>query len=289
MPLPAPTALLPGGRCRPQRSWGSSSLPPYQRRELELTPHRAASATPSTRSPPHGRGGAARSAPGVAAHPHTKRRGKGPQRPKGQEAGRMERAGAGREGWLTKPGSKPGPQRPWGSSSLPPHQKPGLTSSNRNTPSLGSACAQRTKRSEPGPAPPRETRTIVSSPTCRSSTRARPGVEGSGARVGGRAGGRVNGGLTGADKHSADCSARPTVCLAQRSARPTVCVARPTEPEAALSTLASPAPQALSCLKPLGPPPGLRPKPGPRPGSTLPTTHAHPRAGGAARSAAPLG
>ena len=32
MPLPAPTALLPGGRCRPQRPWGSSSLPPYQKK-----------------------------------------------------------------------------------------------------------------------------------------------------------------------------------------------------------------------------------------------------------------
>ena len=31
VPLPAPTALLPGGRCRPQRPWGSSSLPPYQK------------------------------------------------------------------------------------------------------------------------------------------------------------------------------------------------------------------------------------------------------------------
>ena len=30
MPLPAPAALLTGGRCRPQHPWGSSSLPPYQ-------------------------------------------------------------------------------------------------------------------------------------------------------------------------------------------------------------------------------------------------------------------
>ena len=28
VPLPALTALLPGGRCRPQRSWGGSSLTP---------------------------------------------------------------------------------------------------------------------------------------------------------------------------------------------------------------------------------------------------------------------
>ena len=31
VPLPALAALLTGGRCRPQRPWGSSSLPPYQR------------------------------------------------------------------------------------------------------------------------------------------------------------------------------------------------------------------------------------------------------------------
>ena len=30
VPLPAPAALLTDGRCRPQRPWGSSSLPPYQ-------------------------------------------------------------------------------------------------------------------------------------------------------------------------------------------------------------------------------------------------------------------
>ena len=33
MPLPAPPVLLTGGRCRPQRPWGSSSLPPYQKED----------------------------------------------------------------------------------------------------------------------------------------------------------------------------------------------------------------------------------------------------------------
>ena len=88
MPLPA---LLTGGRCRPQRSWGSNSLPPYQMGALlerfrsDQWPAQpllayfgvgAASATPrdwaSTRSAPHRR--EVLPAPGVAAHyPHTKR------------------------------------------------------------------------------------------------------------------------------------------------------------------------------------------------------------------------
>ena len=37
VPLPAPTALLPGGRCRPQRPWGSSSLPPSKSAGPDLT------------------------------------------------------------------------------------------------------------------------------------------------------------------------------------------------------------------------------------------------------------
>ena len=31
VPLPAPAALPTGGRCRPQRPWGGSSLPPYHK------------------------------------------------------------------------------------------------------------------------------------------------------------------------------------------------------------------------------------------------------------------
>ena len=33
----APAALLTGGRCRPQRPWGSSSLPPYRRAQLQAS------------------------------------------------------------------------------------------------------------------------------------------------------------------------------------------------------------------------------------------------------------
>ena len=35
--ITAPAALLTGGRCRPQRPWGSSSLPPYQKTSPNLT------------------------------------------------------------------------------------------------------------------------------------------------------------------------------------------------------------------------------------------------------------
>ena len=38
VPLPAPAALLTDGRCRPQRPWGSSSLPPYQKGGREVPP-----------------------------------------------------------------------------------------------------------------------------------------------------------------------------------------------------------------------------------------------------------
>ena len=34
VPLPGPAALLTGGRRRPQRPWGSNSLPPYQKQAL---------------------------------------------------------------------------------------------------------------------------------------------------------------------------------------------------------------------------------------------------------------